>query len=148
MFFVEPSRVTITPKLQEASIGEMAIFSCGGVGSFIRINWRFNHSLTCNSETCNSDLLSYGEEVSVVAGDNHMIDSMLTINTSRLGLSLEQDFIFNIECEIEQTIPEEIDLQGENRMFFTILRVQPIGKCFGLKDSRMVKQKYVFMDFV
>ncbi len=81
--------------------------------------------MTCDSESCASDLLSY-QEVSVNNSNNLIIDSTLTINTEQLELNSQ---IFNVECRVEQIIPEALNLQGENTTFFTNLRVQFEGQC-------------------
>ncbi len=121
-YFIEQSKITITPRrLSNLPFGETAHFNCSGIGSYIRISWRFNNSLTCNKESCNHVFLSYREESQVVdeINNNLAIDSTMSINTSQLK---QQEFI-NIECRVEQMMPLELNLPGETRTFFTNVRV-------------------------
>ncbi len=102
--------------------GELAHFNCSGIGSYIRINWTFNNSLTCNNESCDGIFLSYHEESQVVdsINNNLAIDSTLSINISQLS---SPQNVFNIECIVEQMMPVELNLSGQYHIRSTTLRV-------------------------
>ena len=127
----------MTPTLQEVSFGDTAQFNCRGVGSFIRIKWRFNNSLVCDARGCDSDMLSYHQE-NTSDTRNLTINSTLSVNTSLLQGSGSQD-ILSIECKVEQMMPPDLMLEGEDRVFITSLRISfspsptlmatPSGKC-------------------
>ncbi len=130
--FKEQSTITVTPRrLSNLPFGGTAHFNCSGIGSYIRISWRFNNSLTCNKESCDPVFLSYREESQVVdeINNNLAIDSTMSINTSQL---MHQQEFFNIECRVEQMMPLELNLPGETRTFFTNVKVDfmvSTGKC-------------------
>ncbi len=117
--FIEPSQTTVTPTSQEVSAGETASFNCSGVGSFIRIKWRFNNTLTCNGESCDSDLLSYHQEIRVNSSNNLTIDSSVTVNVGQLKAPVT----FIIECKVEQIMPASLNLSGEDHVNFANLRI-------------------------
>ncbi len=83
--------------------GEMATFNCTGVGSYIRISWRLNNTLTCNNESCDPNLMAYSQEISVNSKSTNLtIDSTLMVFTDQLGLHHSQDVTFIVECRVEQ----------------------------------------------
>ena len=105
---------------------ETARFDCSGVGSFIGISWRFNHSIICNGDSCDSNLLSYHQVIRANSTNNLTIDSTLTINTGQLLLL--PGALYSVECWVEQLIPAALNLTGLQDVFFTNLRVINDGK--------------------
>ena len=122
--------MTVTPaRFKEVHVGETASFNCSGVGSFINITWRFNNSLICNSEVCDSALLSYHQDSTINKINNFTIESTLTINTSLLRLHSQDSLTtFTIECRVEQNMPTSLNLSGEDLTFQTNLTVLSGGK--------------------
>ena len=132
----EFSRITVFPVISNEAIavGDVAHFNCSGVGSFIRIKWIFNNTLTCNRENCDPDFLSYHENSFTIPGNNNIrIDSTLSIDTTQLN---HQQELYNIECRVEQTFPLDLNLHGITHTFFTNIRVDfSTGKCVILYTS-------------
>ena len=113
------------PSIQdEVPFSDIAQFNCSGVGSYIRIKWRFNNSIICDASSCDSDLLSYRQENTSDIGNNFTIDSSLLIDTSQSQEPLFGD-TFNVECRVEQRIPPELNLRGEDRVFITNMTLFP-----------------------
>ena len=110
-------------------VGDIVHVNCSGVGSYIRISWRFDNTMSCNRDSCDPDFLFYRENSTTLNSNNTnlQIDSTLSINTSKLN---QQQEFYNIEYRVEQSIPSHLNLEGVDQTFFTNIRVnfRPPGK--------------------
>lgn len=130
---LEPSRIVITPNSQEVDVGETATFNCTGVGSYATITWIFDNFLTCNNVSCDSNFLSYEQEITSNSDSskNLTIHSTLTVNTTEFGSNGRQNgSVFSVECRVEQMIPPSFNLLGENSSFLTnLFIISEMCKC-------------------
>jgi hypothetical protein len=112
------------PHSQEVHFNDTAQFTCVGVGSFINISWQYDQ--LCSSRSSCEGAIDIIDQVTNGTGNRQLqINSTLTINTSMLQLqSTGPEFI--IQCILQQTIPPEFNLQGNNLSFVARLEITGI----------------------
>lgn len=116
------------PVHQQVFVNETAIFNCVGAGSYISVAWRVNDSLSCGMGNCNHQGLSLREVVVDKAGFT-MINSTLVISISRFYLNTSNALLI-VQCIVQQTLPEELNLQSNGTLeFSTTLTINPGKYC-------------------
>jgi hypothetical protein len=128
---LERGSITSRPLSQEVRFNDTAQFTCVGVGSFeINILWQYDQ-LCSNRSSCEGaiDII----DQNVTNGTRSQINSTLTINISMLQPQPTKPE-FTIKCILQQIIPPEINLQGDNQSFVARLEIPSIpvittGKC-------------------
>ena len=95
------------------SVGNMANFTCGAVGSNVHVRWEFNNSTVCDcqSRSCIGGALCSSHTTLNFdpRNDNITTESVLKIDT---GLLIRQasELEFHFVCIANQTVPR--DVQG------------------------------------
>ena len=91
------------------SVGIMANFTCGAIGSDVDVRWEFEGSRVCDCDSCDGAVCS-SQNISNLdpMNNNTSIESVLWIDTARLLIGRDPQQEFDFTCIASQAVPMEV----------------------------------------